>query len=299
MKTIDEQITELKQLTKTAKITDLSKALGVSPNGFYSWVKRPLAEQKLKKIELQKAIEVEYGKHNGMAGSPLITKDLKEIPKWKSVSRTRVSREMKALGIQSKTRKKWTVTTNSDHNEPVAENILNRKFDVKIPNRVWVSDLTYIRVKSHWAYLVVFIDLFNRKVVGWDLSSSLETKSTLKAFRKAIWNRKPHAGLLVHSDQGVQYASKDFRNELAENKCIQSMSRRGNCWDNAPSESFFSTFKTRLTHHRNYDSMSDLKRDVFWYIEIYYNRYRKHSSNNWVSPEQKELDYITQKQKVA
>ncbi len=128
---------------------------------------------------------------------------------------------------------------------------------------------------------MVFIDLFNRKVVGWDLSNSLETKSTLKAFQKAIWNRKPPKGLLIHSDRGVQYASKEFRAELTKQHCIQSMSRKENCWDNAVSESFFSTFKTRLTHHRSYDSMDELKRDVFWYIEIYYNRYRKHSANNW------------------
>ena len=162
-----------------------------------------------------------------------------------------------------------------------------------------MSDLAYLRVNSHWVYLVVFIDLFNRKVVGWDLSTSLETKSTLHAFKKAIWNRKPPKGLLVHSDRGVQYASKDFREELFLNNCTQSMSRKGNCWDNAVSESFFSTLKTRLTHHRSYDSMEELERDIFWYIEIYYNRYRKHSSNNWISPEQKELNYKADKKKVA
>ena len=291
--------TFMEQFRTEFPIVKMSKVLGVSANGFYCWLKRPISIQKLKKLDLQNSIKSQFKKHEGMAGSPTIAKDLNDISEWKSISRTRVAREMNTLGLKSKTRKKWTVTTDSKHKEPVAENLLNREFSRENPNEAWVSDLTYLRVKSHWVYLVVFIDLFNSKVVGWDLSTSLETKSTLHAFRKAIWNRKPSEGLLVHSDRGVQYASKDFREELDLNKCVQSMSRKGNCWDNAVSESFFSTLKTRLTHHRTYNSMEELERDIFWYIEIYYNRYRKHSANNWISPEQKELNYKRNKKKVA
>ncbi len=291
--------TFMEQFRTEFPIVKMSKVLGVSSNGFYSWLKKPLSNQKLKKANLQNAIKIEYNNHKGMAGSPTITKDLNDKTEWKSISRTRVAREMSTLGLKSRTRKKWTVTTDSKHKEPIAENLLNREFEREAPNQAWVSDLTYLRVKSHWVYLVVFIDLFNRKVVGWDLDTSLETKSTLHAFRKAVWNRKPPEGLLVHSDRGVQYASKDFRKELDLNKCVQSMSRKGNCWDNAVSESFFSTLKTRLTHHRTYNSMEELEKDIFWYIEIYYNRYRKHSSNNWISPEQKELNYKADKKKVA
>lgn len=291
--------TFMEQFRTEFPIVKMSKVLGVSSTGFYSWLNRPTSIQKLKKLDLQSAIKEEYENHEGMVGSPTITKDLNDVSQWKNISRTRVAREMNLLGLKSKTHKKWTVTTDSKHKEPIAENLLNREFSRDTPNKAWVSDLTYLRVKSHWVYLVVFIDLFNRKVVGWDLSSSLETKSTVHAFRKAIWNRKPPKGLLVHSDRGVQYASKEFRKELNLNSCIQSMSRKGNCWDNAVSESFFSTLKTRLTHHRTYNSMKKLERDIFWYIEIYYNRYRKHSSNNWISPEQKELNYKTAKKKVA
>jgi putative transposase len=228
--------TFMEQFRTEFPIVKMSKVLGVSSNGFYSWLNRPVLIQKLKKLDLQNAIKEEYKNHEGMAGSPTIANDLNDISLWKNISRTRVARKMNALGLKSKTRKKWTLTTDSKHKEPIAQNLLNREFSRDMPNKAWVSDLTYLRVKSHWVYLMVFIDLFNRKVVGWDLSSSLETKSTVHAFRKAICNRKPPKGLLVHSDRRVQYASKDFRKELHLNNSVQSMSRKGNCWDNAVSK---------------------------------------------------------------
>lgn len=134
-------------------------------------------------------------------------------------------------------------------------------------------------------------------VVGWDLSESLETSSTINALTKAFWSRKPRKGLLIHSDRGVQYASDSFREKLELFGCTQSMSRRANCWDNAVAEAFFCTLKTRLIYHRKYESMTELKRDLFWYIEIYYNRYRRHSANNWISPDEKEVNYYNRKKK--
>ena len=168
--------------------------------------------------------------------------------------------------------------------EPVADNLLNREFNVSSPNRVWVSDIIYLRVGRKWYYLSVFIDLFSRLVVGWDLSDSLERHSTIKALNKAILRRKPDKGLLIHSDRGIQYANSDFRKQLERNGFIQSMSRKENCWDNAVAESFFHTLKTQLTHHVCYKDVQEAEQSLFNYIEVYYNRRRRHSTNNYKSP---------------
>lgn len=291
--------TFMEQYRQEFPVVKMSDVLEVSKQGFYNWLKRSPSKRFEEKRKLQAAIKKLYESHGKMAGSPTITADLKDEPQWRNVSRSRVALEMKEMDIKCQTRRKFTATTDSKHKLPIAPNILDRKFSQASPNMAWVSDLTYLRVKARWVYLVVFIDLFSRKVVGWDLSESLDSQSTVNAFDKALWNRTPKAGLLVHSDRGIQYASKHFRSRINKHGCKQSMSRKGNCWDNAVSESFFSTLKTRLTHHRSYDSMEDLRRDIFWYIEIYYNRYRKHSSNNWQTPEQKELSLVSQTPKVA
>jgi putative transposase len=191
---------------------------------------------------------------------------------------------MKENGLRCKTIKKFTVTTNSKHNEPVAENLLNREFSVCSPNTVWVSDLTYLKIGRKWYYIIVFIDLFSRIVVGWDLSDSLERHPTIKAFNKAILRRNPEKGLMVHSDRGIQYASHDFRKMLKKNGFVQSMSRKGNCWDNAVAKSFFHTLKTQYTHHVRFKDRDSAECGLFNYIEIYYNRRRRHSANGYKSP---------------
>jgi putative transposase len=272
-------------------VVKMSKVLNVSPSGFYSWQKRPKSNRAIVKEKLQKAISEKFNSHGGVGGSPVITEDLREHSEWKNISQSRVGYEMRGMKLRSKTKKRFKVTTDSSHKEPVAPNLLERKFSQPAPNMVWVTDITYLPVGRSWAYLAVFIDLFSRKVVGWDLSDSLERSSVIKALDKAFWSRKPENGLIIHSDRGVQYASKEFRERLKNYGSIQSMSRKGNCWDNAVAESFFSSLKMRLTKHRNYEKMEELQRDLFWYIEVYYNRFRKHSTNNWVTPEKKELNY--------
>ncbi len=225
-----------------------------------------------------------YDEHREKVGSPLIWSDLREEPEWSSVVVNRVAKLMREMGLRCKSTRKFVVTTDSKHKEPVAENLLGRQFAVAEPNVVWVTDITYVRVAQRWCYLTVFIDLFSRMVVGWDLSESLERASVMAAFGKAWWKRRPLEGIMVHSDQGVQYASKDFRLQLQQYGAIQSMSRRGNCWDNAVAEPFFHTLKTQLTHHKKYNSKEELEKDLFWYIEMYYNRRRKHSTNGYVAP---------------
>jgi putative transposase len=167
-----------------------------------------------------------------MAGSPIITADLREDPEFSRVSRNRVARHMRDMGLKCRTVKKFVVTTDSKHNEPVAPNLLDRQFTVPTPDTAWVSDITYLKVGRKWYYLTVFIDLFSRIIVGWDLSASLERYSAIHALNKAILRRRPGRGLMVHSDRGVQYASKDFRAVLQKHGFVQSMSRKGNCWDN-------------------------------------------------------------------
>jgi len=267
-------------------VTKMSKALGVSVNGFYSHLNRKPSKASVFKQELQGMIRQAYGSHGGAAGSRTIYADLREL--GVRCGKSRVADEMREMGLKCKARKRFVATTDSRHNEPAAPNILDRNFTQGSPNRAWVSDITYLPVSGKWLYLVVFIDLFSRKVVGWDLSQSLQAQSAIKAFEQAVCLRKPQRGLIVHSDRGIQYASKGFRECLSKHACVQSMSRKGNCWDNAVAESFFGSLKKRLIYHRKYKTAEELRKDLFHYIEVYYNRFRKHSSNNYLTPEEKD-----------
>ena len=275
-------------------------ALQVSESGYYCWRKRDKSHrEQLRDILKLKIQELFNKKHGEMAGSHLITHDLHDFDEFKHVNRTRVASLMQEMGLKCKIQKKFVVTTDSNHNEWISENLLNRNFNPTVPNTVIAGDITYLRVSSHWVYLSIFMDLYSRKIVGWDLSESLAAESTCNAFNKYLFKYGAEKGLMVHSDRGIQYASKDFRDLLESIKANQSMSRKGNCWDNAVVESFFHTLKTRLTHHRKYKTLEDLNRDIYWYIEIYYNRVRKHSANNWLTPEQKDCNYYNSVIEVA
>jgi putative transposase len=273
-------------------VTKMCHTLNISPSGFYRWQKKPFSSRQRENTRLRQRIIELYAEHKGMAGSPMITADLRSVPEFSKVGKNRVARQMKDMGLKCKATKKFVVTTDSKHNEPVAPNLLNREFTVSSPNSVWVSDITYVKVGRKWQYLTVFIDLFSRIVVGWDLSDSLERHSMIRAFNKALWRRRPGQGLLVHSDRGVQYASADFRKLLKKNKCVQSMSRKGNCWDNAVAESFFHTLKTQLIYHRKFQDQGEAEQALFNYIEIYYNRRRRHSTIGYQSPAMFESNWV-------
>lgn len=278
----------------------MCQVLTVSVSGFYDWIDREKSIRQLKKEELMNKIsDLFHNTHGQMAGSPTITHDLHDDPRFKTIHRSRVAKIMKGMGLICKIQKKFVVTTDSSHNRPIVENILNRNFNPDRPHEALVADITYIRVASHWAYLSVFIDLYSRKVVGWDLSETLAAYSTCKAFKKYLFSVGYKGGFLVHSDRGIQYASDEFRTLLDSVDAVQSMSRKGNCWDNAVAESFFHTLKTRLIYHRKYKTMEELNRDIYWYIEIYYNRIRKHSANNWLTPTEKESRFYTLQEKVS
>jgi len=216
-------------------------------------------------------------------GSPRIAAKLTE--KGFRVSRPRVARIMRKAGIQSIIRKKWVKTTDSDHMHPLAENVLNRDFSVANLGEKWVSDLTYIRTEAGWVYLTIVIDLADRKVIGWSLSDNMEAKSTtVSAFQMAKANRAIGERLIFHSDQGVQYACLEFRQQLMGLPIIQSMSRKGNCWDNAVAESFFKTMKTEMVYHRTFKTKKQAYLEIFEYIEAWYNRKRSHSSLGYLTP---------------
>jgi len=195
------------------------------------------------------------------------------------------------MGLKCRTVKKFVVTTDSKHNKPVAPNLLDRQFTVPVSDMVYVTDITCLKVGRKWHYLTVFIDLFSRLVVSWDLSDSLERYSPIRALNKAIMRRRPGSGLMIHSDRRIQYASHDFRAVLHKHGFIQSMSRKGNCWDNAVAESFFHTIKTQMIHHCKFQNIAEAEQAIFNYIEVYYNRRRKHSTNGYKSPAQYELEW--------
>ena len=262
----------------------MCRVFSVSRSGYYRWRHRPESRRAIFNKRLDTHIKAIYRKHKGRYGSPKITDELKDM--GFKVSKNRVARRMKAAGLRSIIRRKYRATTDSKHSYRVADNLLQRDFTTSSPDKVWVSDITYIATSKGWLYLAVFIDLFSRKVVGWALSSSLSTDMVLTALGRGIRNRRPDVGLIIHSDRGVQYACKDFRKRLKNHRFIQSMSRKGDCWDNAVAESFFGILKSELVDHKKFKGSHDTLKAIFEYIEIYYNRKRKHSTLGYRTPVQ-------------
>jgi transposase InsO family protein len=205
---------------------------------------------------------------------------------------------MRENGIRARQKRKFRATTDSGHDYPLAPNLVNRDFKVLVPNRVWASDITYIGTKEGWLYLCVILDLCSRKVVGWSLGSHISTELAASALSMAVIHRNPEKGLVFHSDRGVQYAADMFRDLLEEYKMIQSMSRKGDCWDNACVESFFATLKTEEVYQRKYQTRKDARKSIFEYIEVFYNRKRMHSYVDFLCPEEYE-SRINRHQNVA
>ncbi len=256
--------------------------LSVSGSGYYSWVDRSKSRRTSENQEILKEIKMIHTKHKSRYGSPRMHQDL--LDKGYSCSENRVARIMAANDIRAIFKKKFFITTNSRHLFPVAPNILNRNFHADKPNKKWVSDITYIRVNQRWLFLCVIIDLYSRKVVGWSMDTNLRASLVTDAFLMATINRQPKPGLIFHSDRGIQYASKECRNLLSLYGIIQSMSGKGDCWDNACAETFFKTLKMELIRNQNFKSMQNARTDIFEYIEAYYNTERRHSKLGYKSP---------------
>ena len=262
---------------------EMCRVLGVSRSGYYKWHKHRPSKRKVEGAKLLNAIRSIHKEHCGRIGSPKMKEELNA--QGILAGKNRVAKTMKENKIRAITHRKFRgVTTDSNHSLPVAANLLNREFTVSAPNKVLVSDITYIKTRSGWVYLTVFIDLFSRMVVGWAVSTSLSTAMVQKALTKAIFTRRLGAGVTVHSDRGVQYASDAFRSILKKHQFVQSMSRKGNCWDNAVAESFFRVYKTELAYHCDFRNKKDVYEKTFEYIECYYNRKRRHGTNGFLSP---------------
>lgn len=266
----------------------MCRALGVSRSGYYAWRGRPVSRRSRENEELLEKIKSVHKKSKERYGSPRVHNQL--LADGESCGRGRVARLMSANGICAKQKRKFVVTTDSKHDMPVAENILDREFSVEEPNKVWLSDITYIPTDEGWLYLAGVVDLCSRTAVGWSMGDSLEKELVMDALKMAIGRRRPGAGLLHHSDRGSQYASEAYRTLLDDYGMKMSMSRKGNCWDNAVMESFFGTLKRELIHHRRYRTRAEARKDIFEFIEVFYNRERLHSSLGYMSP----LDYEKQ-----
>lgn len=254
----------------------------VSSSGYYEWLNRLPSNRDMENQQLIKSIKEVFASNRNVYGTRRIAKILakNEI----LISRKRIGRLMASAGLFCKTKRIFKVTTDSKHNKPTAPNLLNRQFFVSQPNQYWVGDITYIPTKSGWLYLATVIDLYSRQVIGWSMADNMKAKLVNDALTMAIWKRKPKKGLIWHSDRGSQYASDSHRAILKDHGIIQSMSRKGNCWDNAVAESFFHTLKTELTNHYQFKNQQEAKNVIFEYIEVFYNRIRIHSANNYLAP---------------
>lgn len=261
----------------------MCKGLEVSRSGYYAWRKCPDSSRSQENKKLLEQIIKIHEESQESYGSPRIHEEL--VRQEIKVSRQRVARLMRDNGIQSKIRKKYKCTTDSKHNLRIAPNLLNREFKVDRPSKVWVSDLTYIDTKEGWLYLTIVLDLYDRKVIGWALSETMEAEeTTIAALKMALNNRSVGEKMTFHSDRGSQYACDDFIEILDDHDIIQSMSRKGNCWDNAVAESFFKSIKVECIYRKEYEFIYQAKVDVFNYIEIWYNRKRRHSSIGYATP---------------
>ena len=264
----------------------MCRVLHVSTSGFYSWQRRPESKQRQRCESLTNQIQkIHKEKNKDNYGSPRVHREL--LKQGTFCCENTVAQVMQESGIQAKTVKKFKVTTDSKHAHPVAENVLDRKFDRATgPNQIWVSDITYVWTLEGWMYLTGILDLYSRKVVGWSMSSRLTKEFVIDALEMAIRQRCPGEDLLHHSDRGSQYCSEAYREMLSRNGIKCSMSRKGNCWDNAVMESFFATLKKELIHHERYETRSAARSSIFEYIEVFYNRERLHSTLGYQSPEQ-------------
>jgi putative transposase len=260
----------------------MCRVLEVASSGYYAWRGRGPSRRAQANERLLVEIRACHGKSRGTYGSPRIHRTLSSSQR--RVSKHRIARLMQVCGIRSKHRRKYRVTTQSNHRRPIAENVLSRQFVATQPNRVWVGDITFILTGEGWFYLAVLIDLFSRTVVGWSMGDRVNDELTLAALRMALKQRQPGAGLLHHSDQGSQYTSGAYRGCLKDHGLVASMSRRGNCWDNAVAESFFATLEKELLLGWMPENRDVARRAIFDFIEVFYNRERLHSTIGYVSP---------------
>jgi putative transposase len=275
----------------------MCRVLEVSTSGYYVWRDRKPSPRQQRRAAIAEVAAEAFHEYEGVYGYRKVHKELME--QEIECCRETVRQILREKGLFSQTQRRFVVTTDSDHTMRVAENVLDRNFTASAPNEKWSADITYLATAEGWLYLAVVMDLFSRRIVGWSMSRSLEAKLVLDALTMAIEHRRPDEGLLHHSDRGCQYASDAFQSLLGKQKIVCSMSRKGNCWDNAPTESFFGKLKTEWTRGKRYATRKDAEADVFKYIELFYNRKRKHASLGYVSPVAFEESYHSSLKQAA
>lgn len=263
-------------------VTLLCAVLSVTRSAYYAWAKAVQTPKAKQDAELKSVITAAFTKNRAVYGTRRLKKVLEK--QGYTASRRRIGRLMQEAQLRCKTKRRFKATTNSKHNLPIAPNQLARQFNVNQANQVYVGDITYIHTQEGWLYLAVVIDLYSRQIVGWSMAEHMKTRLVNDALLMAIWKRKPKKGLLWHTDRGSQYASNSHRKLLKQHGIQQSMSRKGNCWDNAVSESFFHSLKTECVNHEHYASHEAARKSIFDTIEVFYNRQRLHSNNGYLSP---------------
>lgn len=275
----------------------MCRILQISSSGYYDSLKRTACPQQLRRRSIAQAAAVSYFESNRIYGYRKVYEDLQEENVM--CCKETVRRIMRDIGLYAHIKRKFIVTTDSNHTLKTAENMLGRNFTAKGPNQKWVADITYIPTKQGWLYLAVVMDLYSRKIVGWSMSENIDSALVQSAMKMAILHRNPDTGLIHHSDRGVQYASEGFQDLLSNNKVVCSMSRKGNCWDNACAESFFGSLKSEWIKEKIYGTYEEGKKDVFKYIEVFYNRKRRHASLGYVSPVVYEEMYEMKQEQAA
>jgi len=265
----------------------LCSVLGVSSSGFYAWRKRPPSQRAKRDARLAVEVRLAHKRGRGTYGSPRVHRELKAH--GHRVGKKRVERLMRQEGIQGRQKRRFRRTTDSNHTQPVAANVLARNFHAAAPNTAWVTDVTYVWTGEGWLYLAALLDLFSRRVVGWAASETNDRALALEALRRALSARRPATGLVHHSDRGSPYASDDYQTALSERGLVASMSRKGDCWDNAVAESFFATLRAELLDHEHYANRRTAIASIADYIDGFYNPVRRHSSIGYVSPVEFEL----------
>ena len=268
----------------------MCRQLGVSRSGYYAWCGRAPSNRAIDDTRLGHEIAAIYRENRARYGSPRIWCELKA--QGRCTSRKRVARLMQSRGLVARRRRRFCRTTDSNHAFPIADNLLARNFTATEPNLVWVTDITYLWTREGWLYLSAIIDLYSRAVVGWSTGAFIDTALCLRALDMAVKWRRPAAGLVHHSDRGSQYASHAYREELAKHEMTCSMSRRGDCWDNAVAESFWGTLKNELGDGQDFYNRAEAQTAVFEYIEDFYNGRRRHSAINYRSPREHEALYF-------
>lgn len=270
-------------------INRMCQALGISRSGYYAWRERPVSQREMANQALLQQIKAVHAESEETYGSPRIYRELTAagVP----CSLNRIARLMRQHGIVAIQARRFKVTTKANEAHPVAPNLLDGDFSATAPNEKWLADISYIATHEGWLYLAAVMDLFSRRIVGWAMQERMTSSLVESALQMAIGHRRPPAALIHHSDRGSQYTGRDYQKLLKDNQIQVSMSGAGNCYDNAPMESFFGTLKTERVHHRLYRTREEAKTDLFFYIEAFYNRRRRHSALDYVSPADYELTF--------